>query len=214
MQKELLNEINRMRKLSNLRAIQMNEEEYEDFFYFIENDPRLNTFASLNYVSSMNPYLAKRGFADSNPMVDKIYKVTQYQFRFGQTYQKAAEINAEKSGTEYTPGERKGTYTKMDGFSVLEFDKNGDEVLPIVPTKAKSEIYVIENGNVVDKLTSAELKEKYGEYFSPSFFTSKPASSGVDFRALKVKRIINIKAGTHEWINPKNEFSEILNAVR
>jgi len=205
-----LNEsLDKIRENMGLEPTTLTEAEYEDFFFFIENDPRLNSFSTLTYLSPMDTYLSKKGFKEGNPMIGKLFKLTKYGFRFGQTYVKAAEQKAEKNGTEYIPGQRKGNYEKIEGFNVLERDSKGEEVLPIVPNNSKSKIVRIENGEVVEEMTTQEMKEKYKDFFTPSFFNEKTSSSGVDFRALKVKRILEINAGGNKWRNPHNEFKNL-----
>ena len=183
----------------------MNEgESVEDFFNFIENDPRLNTFSYLDYTSTLDRYLAK---PKSNPMFGKFVKVTKYKFLFGQSYARAAEIK----NPEYIVQQRKGEYTKVQGYSVLEFDKGGSLVLPIVPKEAKSQVFVLgDNNEVVDTISTRDLKDKYAEYFTPSFFAEKQqTASGTDFRALKVDSISKISAGGKTWTNPNFKFKNL-----
>lgn len=183
----------------------LNEAVYEDFFYFLEDDPKLNTFAYVYYVSNLNRYLAK---AKSNPMYDRFIKVTKYEFRFGDTYKNAVT----RKNPDYEFKQRKGEYTKVQGFSVLEFDKNGDEVLPIMPRKSKSIILVLneDKSKIIDNITTNDIKDKYEEYFIGSFFKEKQeTTSGVDFRALKVKNIIKINAGGNTWYNKFLDFSNL-----
>lgn len=183
----------------------LNEDIYEDFFYFLEDDPKLNTFAYVYYVSNLNRYLAK---AKSNPMVDRFIKITKYKFRFGDTYKNAVL----RKNPDYEFQQRRGEYTKVQGFSVLEFDKNGDEVLPIMPLKSDSIILVLneDKNKIIDKIRMNEIQNKYQEFFIGSFFKEKQEStSGVDFRALKVKNIIKINAGGNNWYNKFLDYSNI-----
>jgi hypothetical protein len=179
-------------------------ESVEDFFNFIESDPRLNSFSYLDYTSTLDRYLSK---PKSNPMSGKFIKVTRYKFLFGQSYARAAEIK----NPEYNVQQRKGEYTKVQGYSVLEFDKGGNLVLPIVPKEAKSKVFVLDDNNqVVDTITTREIKDKYAEYFTPSFFNEKPVTaSGTDFRALKVDSISKISAGGKTWKNPNFKFKNL-----
>jgi hypothetical protein len=183
----------------------LNEDVYEDFFYFLEDDPKLNTFAYVYYVSNLNRYLAK---AKSNPMLDRFIKISKYQFRFGDTYKNAVL----RKNPDYEFQQRKGEYTKVQGFSVLEFDRNGDEVLPIMPLKSDSIILVLneDKTKIIDKIKTRDIQTKYSEYFIGSFFKEKQeTASGVEFRALKVKNIIKINAGGNNWFNKFLDFSNI-----
>lgn len=185
----------------NLNNISLNEiKEIDDFFNFLENDPRLNTFAYLTYISKLNNGLAK---PKNNPMFDRFLKITKYKFQFGDTYRKKVE----RTDPNYMPQQRKGEYSKVQGYNVLEFDGRGDLVLPILPLQTKSFIVVLdENGNVVDEIESRDLKEKYGEYFKPSFFVNYSRSDRPDFRALKVDAIARISAGGAVWENPHFKY--------
>jgi hypothetical protein len=63
---------------------------------------------------------------------------------------------------------------------------------------------------VVDTITTREIKDKYAEYFTPSFFNEKPVTaSGTDFRALKVDSINKISAGGKTWTNPHFKFKNL-----
>jgi hypothetical protein len=182
----------------------INEDVYEDFFYFIENDPRLNTFAYIYYLSSLDRYLSK---PKSNPMFGKFYKLSRYKFRFGDTYKNAVE----RKNPEYQFKKRSGEYVKIEGYNVLERDSKGDEVLPIIPLETKSKVIVFdENNQKKETILVSELKEKYSDYFINSFLTGKSeSSSGVDFRALKIKNTIKINAGGHSWINPYIKLNDV-----
>lgn len=171
-------------------------QQMDDFFYFIENDPRLNTFSYVYYTSLLDRGLAKKS---TNPMVGKFIKNTRYKFSFGQTYGRAVEIK----NPEHEMQQRKGDYDKVDGYKVLETDRNGNLVLPIVPLQTKSNILVLdESGNLKEKIESSQIQEKYGHFFQPSFFNRSGSSSGVDFRPLKVDSISKISAGGAVWENP------------
>jgi hypothetical protein len=178
-------------------------DQVDDFFKFVEGDPRLNTWAFVYYASNLDAYLAKKS---SNPMVGKFLKSTRYKFMFGQTYGRAAELKT----PEYVVQQRKGGYEKVQGYNVLEFDKNGNLVLPIVPLESKYIIIVLdENGGVKEKLSSMSELNRYSEFFIPSFFGEKNApASGTDFRALKVDSISRISAGGAIWNNPNFKYNK------
>ncbi len=184
------------------------ENNVDDFFKFVENDPRLNSFAYVYYTSTLDTYLAKKS---SNPMVGKFIKNTRYKIMFGQTYKRAVEIK----NSDYILQGRKGEYTKVQGYNILEFDKSGKLVLPIVPLETKYEILVLgDNGEIIDKFNKMqELTTKYGQYFMPSFFGEKqPTSSGSEFRALKVDSISKIAAGGATWTNPNFKFKGVVDS--
>ena len=52
-------------KLGLSENVMSEGESVEDFFNFIENDPRLNSFSYLDYTSTLDRYLSK---PKSNPM--------------------------------------------------------------------------------------------------------------------------------------------------
>jgi hypothetical protein len=178
-------------------------EQADDFFKFVEKDPRLNTWAFVYYASNLDAYLAKRS---SNPMVGKFLKSTRYKIMFGQTYKRAAELK----NPEYIVQQRKGDYEKVQGYNILEFDKNGNLVLPIIPLESKYKIIVIGENGVEDTVFHTyDLQTKYAQYFVPSFFGEKSApASGTDFRALKVDSISRISAGGAVWNNPNFKYKQ------
>ncbi len=179
-------------------------EDIDDFFNFLEVDPHSNTISYLYYVSTLDGYLSK---PKENPMVGKFIKVTRYKFNYGQTYKRAVELK----NPEYTLQKRSGEYTKVQGYSVIERDARGEECFPIVPKESKSSILVLdENDNVIDIVSTKDLKEKYQQFFRPSFFGDiKQSSSGSDFRALKARSIIKISAGGKTWTNPHFKFEHL-----
>ena len=174
-------------------------EQVNDFFKFLNNNPQKGSKATVEYVSNLNRGLAK---PKQNPMVDRFIKLTKYMFEWERTYKKEVE----KVNPEWELQKRKGDYSKMEGGyeNVMERDARGDEVLPIVPRNPQSIILVLdETGNVVDKVDSNGLQEKYGEFFTPSFFKPYTSGSGADFRPLKLYAINRIAAGGKKWVNPK-----------
>jgi hypothetical protein len=124
-------------------------------------------------------------------------------FPWADTYAKAVERG---SNPDWDIQQRKGDYSKVQGYEgVLERDKRGDEVLPILVSSAKAIVVVLdENGNPSDMITTKELQGKYGQYFMPSFFSVYSAGSGVDnFRPFKLYKTYRIAAGGDEWFNTK-----------
>lgn len=199
----------------NQPQIPANSQEAEgvnDFFNFLKNNPKLGSYATVWYGSTLDRYLAK---PKQNPMVGKFIKLTKYSFEWEKTYAQEAE----KVNPEWQVQQRKGEYTQVEGFSVVKLDRNGDEVFDIVPRNPKSIVLVLdESGNVADTLKSGELQGKYAQYFMPSFFASSSQSSGsgVPFRALKLYAVKRLAAGGKEWLNPKfkyEKFSDYFNQI-
>lgn len=173
-----------------------------DLFNFIENKPQSKSIASVEYVSTLNSYLSK---PKNNPMAGKFIKLTRYEFRWGDTYKRAVE----RTNPNWELQTRKGNYTKPDvGLGVLEMDARGDEVLPIVPINTKSIVLVLDDqGGVIEKISTKEIKEKYAQFFQPSFFSNfKASGSGTQFRPLKVFAINKVAAGGNLWVNPPDKF--------
>jgi len=170
-------------------------EEVNDFFKFLENNPQKESMASLQYISKLDRSLAK---PKTNPMVGRFLKLTKYMFRWDDTYKAAVE----RTNPDWEIQQRKGDYTNVEGFSVVKRDKQGDEVVDIIPQGPKSIILVLdENGGVVDKVLPKDMQEKYGEFFQPSFFTPYTGGSGTPFRALKLYAINRLAAGGKVWDN-------------
>lgn len=202
---ELFTEIARQKQIMGLHEsyVISEVEKVDDFFNFVEKDPRLNTWAFVYYTSNLDAYLAKRS---SNPMVGKFLKSTRYKIMFGQTYKRATELK----NPEYVVQQRKGGYEKIQGYNILEFDKSGNLVLPIIPLESRYVIVVMGDGGVQDKFQRTyELQEKYGQFFIPSFFGERGApASGTEFRALKVDSISRISAGGAVWDNPNFKYKQ------
>jgi hypothetical protein len=174
-------------------------QEVNDFFKFLENNPQKGSGANVQYFSTLNSKLAK---PKSNPMANRFIKLTEYSFRWEESYKnKVARVNP-----DWELQQRKGGYTKMEGGygNVMERDRRGDEVLPISPDAMYSIVLVLdESGGVADMVKTRELKEKYAQYFQPSFLKPyEPTGSGVDFRPLKLYSINRIAAGGKVWMNP------------
>lgn len=183
----------------------LTEASIEDFFKFLAQDPSSHTMAHMQYVSSLDRGLAKK---KTNPMKGRFYKMTHYKFQWGETYKNAVARN----NPDWEIQARSGEYTDVEGFSVLEFDKAGDEVLPITnETVVKSQVVVLdEQGNVAEVISFNEMKAKYAQYFTNSFLNPKPyVGSGQTFKPLKIKRTIRLAAGGNTWDNPHFEFGHI-----
>jgi hypothetical protein len=189
----------------------INEVEVDDFFNFIERDPRLNTFSYVYYASTLDRFLAKR---TSNPFVGRFIKLSRYKFMFGQTYVRATEIK----NPEWIVQQRSGEYQKVQGYNVLETDKGGNLGLPIVPLETKSKILFVGDGGKVHEIEKNQLltwarESGYEQFFIPSFWAEKdpeapPTGSGIPYRALKLDSIYRIAAGGAEWRNPHFKYAQ------
>ena len=169
------------------------ESKIDDFFNFLEKDPKKNTIAYVYYTSLVKvnkSFINDKGEKEANPMDGKLYKNTMFSFRFGDTYKRAVERDA----PEHEMGKRSGTFEKVEGYSVVESGKNG-LYLPILPLGNKATYSTNDNGTwkVVDK-------EEIRKYLP----TSKPSApaSGVAFRLLKLDNIYMLRGGGNEWVNP------------
>ena len=183
----------------------ISEETIDDFYNFIETDPRKCTYASLQYMHIYNTGLSK---PKNNPFYNKFIKITNFQFKWGSTYKDVVT----RTNPDWEFQKRKGEYEKIQGYSVLERDANGDEVLPITNPSVLGESIIIvldENNNEKERFPSKELKERYGEHFQNSAFKPKVYASGSAQLPLKVKSILKIKAGGKEWTNPHHNLKNL-----
>ena len=182
------------------------ESEPKDFYKFSEKKPKRGQVATLTYFSSLDRYLAK---PKNNPMVGRFIKITKYRFNWEQTYEDAIKA----WDPNYVIQQRKGKFDKVEGYEkFLELNSRGQESVRILPKSSRYMIIVLdENGDVQDTVFSYDvLKEKYGEFFKPSFFNGKRKepvlnSEGVPkpaFRPLVLTSTYNIKGGGENWINP------------
>ena len=185
----------------------------DDFFKFIENNPQKGSNATVEYASFLNAKLAK---PKSNPMVNKFIKFTKYNIDWGKTYKE----DVMRKNPDWDIQKRKGGYTEFGGgYNGLKLDRNQKEVFDIVPINPKSLIIVLDdNGKVIDQLKSRELKDKYEQYFQPSFFKKYTSGSGSTLRALKLAAINRIAAGGKVWLNnsliePFNQYKEYFNKI-
>ena len=173
---------------------EQNRDKYEDLFYFIENNPKKGTIASVFYTSpvSMNKFVMINGEKQINPMRGLIYKNSKINFRWEDTYKKAVE----RTNPEHEMGSRSGEFEKIQGYSILETGKNG-LYLPVLPLGSENQGYskMSESGSL-EPINIDEVKP----YFRP--YKSYGSKSGVNFRLLLVDRISKIKAGGSDWGNP------------
>lgn len=183
-----------------MTAMQKNEgvleearERIEDFFDFLNSNPKKSSGASVLYTNpvKVNKYIVNEfGEKVLNPMFDKLYKNTRFLFRWEDTYRRAAERN----NPEFEVGKRSGTFDKVDGYSMLENGKSG-LYLPIVPTGSEAQYSVLEDGEF--KSISKEEARKYMPEYK-----ERESASGANFRPLIVDRIYKINAGGKTWENP------------
>jgi hypothetical protein len=177
------------------------KETIDDFFDFLNTDPRVGSLAYLEYFSRLDRYLSK---PKSNPMVGKFVKLTKYSFNWSIPYKdKVRRVNP-----DWVFQKRKGEYSKAEGGyeSVLERDSRGDEVLPISPLNSNSKVVVFDDaGGILEILSSKEVFQKYNQYFRPSATTKYTPGSGVDFRSFKVKYVNALSAGGNKWNNDSLE---------
>lgn len=209
--KEIIKE--EIEKDSKVNSRPLNEDvekkEIDDFFNMLEQDPKKNSFAYVYYVapfdSSMNKTIKNNlGEKTPNPMYGKIFKNTVYLFNYGKTYKEAIE----KKNPEWEIQKRSGNYEKVDGFSVLEFGKDGKLILPIADPIVKYSSYIYYDGNELKLITKEEL--------TPYLPERKPyeSASGVSFRNLNVDRVYKLSAGNAKWINSSFKFQELKEVLK
>lgn len=190
MSKKLLSEeLHRMQELAGI----IKEEKIDDFFHFLERNPKKGSFA---YVYYTRPLTLNKTFTDidgekkPNPFYGKIFKHSRYRFSFEQLYADTAA----KRDPEYVSGPRRGEYEKVSGFDYLETGKSG-LYLPIIPTETKSTYSVIEpNG-----------ENKVVDYEDIKLYLKPPSTSsgeGIKYLQLIVDKIAKISAGGNTWVNP------------
>ena len=113
---------------------------------------------------------------------------------------------------QWTIQQRKGEYQKVQGYKVLETNKNGELCFPIVPINSNSIVLILDqNGNIMKESNMREIKELYKntDVFINSFYSeNKPPASGVNFNLLKVDSIYRIAAGGSEWKNPHFKYAK------
>lgn len=173
----------------------LKEEKIEDFFNFLENDPKKGTFAYAYYttpVSLNKNFIDEDGVKKPNPYYGKIFKNLRYKFSFGQVFEDAMK----KKDPDYIPGERRGVYTKLTGYDVLEQGKNG-LYLPIIPLEKKSKYSIREDSGEFRPVEFEEIK-----IYFPDRDYSKYQSAPTKYSQLVVDRIAKLSAGGHQWVNP------------
>jgi hypothetical protein len=209
MKKLLKEELNRMQELAGLikesaESSLIKEEKIDDFFHFLERNPKKGSFA---YVYYTRPLAVNKSFFDidgekkPNPYYDKILKHSRYRFSFEQLY---AETMAKKNPeyAEQERGDRRGQYEKVAGFDYLEMGKSG-LYLPIMPTETKS-TYSVKEPNGENKIVSYEDLKLY---LKPP---SSSSGSGIKYLQLIVDNIAKISAGGNTWVNPNFKHDEYL----
>jgi hypothetical protein len=190
---------------AEIPASSQEAEEINDIFkYWKEKAPK-GSYQTAQYAGVWDRYLAK---PKQNPMVGRFLKLTEYLFRWEMTYKDYVD----RINPEWEIQQRKGQYTEVPGFNAVKFDRSGQEEVSVVPESSFSIVLVLdENGNMVEALKSREVKEKYSEYFQPSFLSKeKPVTSGsgVPFRGLKLKQIKRFAGAGRTWNNPAFKFEK------
>lgn len=176
----------------------LNEESIEDFFNFLEQDPKKGSFSHVfyTYPVKVNKFLKDEttGEKTPNPMFNKLFKTTQIVFNFEDTYGKGIERWEEKTGEKHEPGQRRGEYDKVQGYSVLETGKNG-LYFPVLPKQQKTLSYSVQQ----EDGTFQEIAKEEAVKYIPQ---RKPYDGPVQYRQLIVDRISKISAGGNTWDNP------------
>lgn len=176
----------------NRVPLQEGVNQIEDFFNFLEVDPKHGTFAYAEYVApvSLNKTYVEDGVKMLNPLYGKLYKYSKFKFNYGEVYAEAMK----KRDPEYTPGVRRGKYEKLQGYDVLESGKSG-LYLPIHPKGSTPTAYIVEeNGKYIKK-----SKEEIAKYLKP---VSSFDPEALQRRQLIVDRIYKLTASGAEWKNP------------
>jgi len=180
----------------------LTEEALGDFLDLSGRNPQKNSRGELKYIS------VPKGLAKpkTNPMVGRIWKVTQYGFAWGETYEKAVGRN----NPDFEIQARNGGFEKVEGSEYL-LTRNGRLYMPLVAMNVLDSYIIIldENGNESERFPSNELQNRYGEYFQGSAFTKRESASGTSTITLMVDRMIYVHAGGNTWDNPNNEFANL-----
>lgn len=170
----------------------LTEENINDFFNFLEQDPQKKSFAYVYYTSPVKlnkSYFDENGVRQLNPMFGKLYKNQQIKFNYGAAYKEAML----KQNPEHEFKARRGEYEKIQGYDVLDTGKSG-LYLPVMPLSNKSS-YSIQNE---DGSWSPVEFDAIKQYFPPQR-ESIPGAPQV--RQIIVDRIARISAKGNVWTN-------------
>ena len=181
----------------------------DDFFELMDMDPGKETFATAYYVCDMNSkfnkfYIDASGNKDFNPMIGRGWKLITYQFNFGRSYSEAVG----RKNPTWLVQQRNTEVNKVDGYKMIEFDKNGNMKMPIADFKVLStKFFYLEDDGTYRETSEAEFKP----YYSASALKPRPSSgSGVNFVALFVDKIVRLSAKKCVWMNPYFKYKDIL----
>ena len=199
MKKLLKEELHRMHQLAGLinESVEeslLKEEKIDDFFHFLERNPKKGSFAYAYYT---RPLAVNKSVTDvdgekkPNPYYGKLFKHSRYRFSFEQLY----ADKKKKEDPDYVAGERRGEYQKVEGFSYLETGKSG-LYLPIMPTETKSTYSVVEPNGENRVLSYDDIKL----YLRPQSPSSD--GSGIKILQLIVDKIAKLSTGGNTWVNP------------
>lgn len=185
----IIEEYNRIVKSKNI----LKEENINDFFNFLEKDPRKKSFAYVYYTApvSMNKFIIdENGNKIPNQMYGKIFKNKQIKFNYAETFR---EVMGKKN-PDYVMGTKRGNYDKIGGYEVIEYGKSG-LYMPVLPKQSKTTYSLFDNGT----WTPVEKSEiqKYLKQETKYQNNDKPI-----YNQLIVDRIARLSAGGHVWNNP------------
>jgi hypothetical protein len=173
----------------------LNEEKHSDLFEFLAQGFGKMTQGTAYYVASMDNSMNKNIVTPEgkmpNPMYGKLYKHTMFMFPWLDTYRRAHE----RKGIDTEPGQRRGTYERLEGFDMLETGKSG-LYLPIYPTGSEYVFAVMDGGKFVEF-----PKEEAKKYLKPSDGSAFNPDT-VPVRQLIIDKIAKITGGGNVWINP------------
>jgi hypothetical protein len=180
----------------------LNEGSYNDLFEFLAQGFGKMTTGTAYYVASMDNNMNKNLVTPEgkmpNPMYGKLYKHTMFMFPWLDTYRRAQE----RKGIDTEPGQRRGTYERLEGFDMLETGKSG-LYLPIYPTGSQYSFAVMDGGKFVEF-----PKEEAKKYLRPSD-GSAFSPDAVAVRQLIIDRTAKITGGGNVWVNPEFKFNYI-----
>lgn len=167
-----------------------------DFFSFLDFNPKKSTFASIHYVYrvKMNKYIVDDEQGKIlNPYIERIYKHVTYVFNFAESYRNAQL----KRNPDWEYVGNGASYEKVSGYDFIQQGKSG-YYFPII-VKSESSEYTIEDENGEHQAVTYENIKKY---------LPKPSGdSTLKYRNLALDKIASIKAGGRTWINPDFMFN-------